>query len=204
MAARALPGQILITGGRVYDPGTGKSRRIDVAVKNGRLVEPEALSGGKTTIIDAAGCLITHGFIDLHAHFREPGREDKETLATGARAAFTGGFTRVCVMPNTEPPIDSPEAVRAVLEKSAGLPVEIMVIGAITAGQQGIELAELRAMHAAGAVAFSDDGLPIRSGQVLRQALYYAKDLGVPLINHAEDPDIRGEGVMNGPRCESK
>ena len=197
MAAGALPGQILITGGRAYDPGTGKSRRIDVAVKNGRLVEPEALSKRKTTIIDAAGCLITHGFIDLHAHFREPGREDKETLATGSRAAFAGGFTRVCVMPNTEPPIDSPEAVRAVLEKSAGLPVEIMVIGAITAGQQGTELAELRAMRAAGAVAFSDDGLPIRNGQVLRQALYYAKDLGVPLINHAEDPDIRGDGVMN-------
>ncbi len=197
MAAGALPGQILITGGRVYDPATGKSRRVDLAVKRGRLVEPESLDRGKTTVIDAAGCLITHGFIDLHAHFREPGREDKETLASGAQAALAGGFTRVCVMPNTEPPIDSPEAVRALLEKSAGLPVEIMVIGAITAGQQGVELAELRAMRAAGAVAFSDDGVPIRNGQVLRHALYYAKDLGVPLINHAEDPDLRGAGVMH-------
>ena len=197
MAAGALPGQILITGGRVYDPATGKSRRVDLAVKRGRLVEPGSLDRGKTTVIEAAGCLITHGFIDLHAHFREPGREDKETLASGARAALAGGFTRVCVMPNTEPPIDSPEAVRALLEKSAGLPVEIMVIGAITAGQQGVELAELRAMRAAGAVAFSDDGVPIRNGQVLRHALYYAKDLGVPLINHAEDPDLRGAGVMH-------
>jgi len=193
----ALPKELLIKGGTLYDPTNRKSRKGDIAVRNGRLVEPGDLSSGKARVLDARDCLVTHGFIDVHAHFREPGREDKETLATGSRAALAGGFTRVCVMPNTDPPLDAPEGIRFTLERSEDLAVLIYPIGAVTKGQNGEELAELLEMRAAGAVAFSDDGLPIQDGQVLRLALMYTRELGVPIINHAEDLHLRAEGVMN-------
>ena len=192
----ALPSEVLIRGGTLYDPRTGRSRKQDLAIRNGRLVEAAELQD-TPTVIEATDCLVTHGFVDTHVHFREPGREDKETLATGSRAALAGGFTRVCLMPNTDPPIDSPEGIRFMVERSADLPVIMYPIGAVTRGQHGEALAELLEMHASGAVAFSDDGLPIRDGQMLRQALLYVKDLGVPIINHAEDPHLRAEGVMN-------
>ncbi len=191
------PDQILITGAKIYDPVTGKTRSGDIAVTNGVLCDPQEIDQSTAEVIDGKGCVVTHGFIDIHAHFREPGGEDKETLATGARAAMAGGFVKVCVMPNTEPPTDSPEKVRFVIEKSADLPIEIAVIGAVTWGQQGTELAELLEMHAAGAVAFSDDGMPIENGQVLKLALQYIAAIGVPIINHAEDVSLRGDGVMN-------
>lgn len=192
-----LPGEMIIKGGILYDPTTRESRRQDVAIRNGRLVETAEISSSKAQALDASGCLITHGFIDVHAHFREPGREDKETLATGSRAALAGGFTRVCVMPNTDPPIDDPEGIHFVLERSEGLPVTIYPIGTVTKGQDGNELAELLEMRAAGALAFSDDGLPIQNGEVLRRALRYVRELGVPIINHAEDVYLRAEGIMN-------
>ncbi|UCH62793.1 MAG: dihydroorotase [Fidelibacterota bacterium] len=193
----ALPREVLIKGGMLYDPITRESRKGDVAIKNGRLTEPGEIGADKAKVIDARGCIITHGFIDIHAHFREPGREDKETLATGSQAALAGGFTRVCVMPNTDPPIDGPEGVRFILERSEDLPVAIHPVGAVTKGQRGKELAELLEMKAAGAVAFSDDGEPVQDGQMLRRALYYTRDLGVPVINHAEDVRLRAGGVMN-------
>ena len=146
----ALPREVLLKGGTLYDPIARKSRKDDVAIKNGRLVEPGEIRSDKAKVIDARGCVITHGFIDIHAHFREPGREDKETLATGSQAALAGGFTRVCVMPNTDPPIDGPEGVRFILERSESLPVAIHPIGAVTKGQRGEELAELLEMKAAG------------------------------------------------------
>lgn len=192
----ALPSEVLIRGGTLYDPRTGRSRKQDLAIRNGRLVGAAELQD-TPTVIEATDCLVTHGFIDTHVHFREPGREDKETLATGSRAALAGGFTRVCLMPNTDPPIDSPEGIRFMVERSADLPVIMYPIGAVTRGQHGEALAELLEMHASGAVAFSDDGLPVQNGQMLRQALLYVKDLGVPIINHAEDPHLRAEGVMN-------
>ena len=195
--SRTLPEEILITGGSIYDPATGKSRKSDIGIKQGVLVAPDAVQTGNATSIDATGCIITHGLIDIHVHFREPGREDKENLQTGARAALAGGFTRVCMMPNTEPPIDSPEIVRFLLEKGANLPVQINVIGAITREQKGLELAELLEMYGAGAVAFSDDGMPVENGQLLRNALLYTRDLGIPVINHAEDTDLRADGVVN-------
>ncbi|MCH7575677.1 MAG: dihydroorotase [Candidatus Marinimicrobia bacterium] len=197
MATRPLPEVVLIRGGTLYDPSTGHSRQRDVLIVDGMLAaDGESVPSG-AHVIEAAGCVVTHGFIDLHAHFREPGGEDKETLATGAEAAMAGGFTRVCVMANTDPPVDSPEAIAAIREKSAQLPVIIYPIGAITAKMAGLELAELRGMRSAGAVAFSDDGKPVTDGQVLRNALLYAADLGLPIINHAEDAALRGAGVMN-------
>ena len=189
---------IILEGGTIYDPYKNKKKAGSILIEDGVVKEV-----GKVTApdnarkIDCAGKLIVPGLIDIHAHFREPGREDKETLATGARAAFSGGFTRVCVMPNTDPPLDSPEAIRFIIEKSADLPVKIFPIGAITFGQKGLELTEFGEMVKAGAVAISDDGLPVQNGQVLRNALEYAQKYDIPVINHAEDIHLRNDGVTN-------
>ena len=189
---------VLLEGGIIYDPYKNKKIKGSLLIQDGLVKEVGNIARTKNvTRVNCKGKLISPGFIDIHAHFREPGREDKETLATGARAAISGGYTRVCVMPNTNPPLDSPEAIRFILEKSADLPVKIFPIGAITVGQLGIELAEIGEMVKAGAVAISDDGLPIQNGQVLRNALEYAQKYGIPVINHAEDIHLRNDGVMN-------
>ena len=154
--------------------------------------------------VECKNKIISPGFIDIHAHFREPGREDKETLITGARAAFSGGFTRVCVMPNTDPPLDSPESIRFIIEKTVDLPVKIFPIGAITVNQEGIEMTEIGEMVKAGAVAISDDGLPVQNGQVMRYAVEYAKRLKIPVINHAEDIYLRNDGVMNESKLSTQ
>ena len=189
---------IILENGTIYDPFKNKKKAGSILIEDGVVKEVGKVSApDNARKIDCAGKLIVPGLIDIHAHFREPGREDKETLATGARAAFSGGFTRVCVMPNTDPPLDSPEAIRFIIEKSADFPVQILPIGAITIGQKGLELAEVGEMVKAGAVAISDDGLPVQNGQVLRNALEYAQKYDVPVINHAEDIYLRNDGVMN-------
>ncbi|HIG51153.1 MAG TPA: dihydroorotase [Candidatus Marinimicrobia bacterium] len=189
---------IILENGTIYDPFKNKKKKGSILIEDGVVKEVGKVSApDNARKIDCAGKLIVPGLIDIHAHFREPGREDKETLATGARAAFSGGFTRVCVMPNTDPPLDSPEAIRFIIEKSADLPVQILPIGAITIGQKGLELAEVGEMVKAGAVAISDDGLPVQNGQVLRNALEYVQKYDVPVINHAEDIYLRNDGVMN-------
>ena len=189
---------IILENGTIYDPYKNKKKAGSILIVDGIVKEVGKVTGSDNTRkIDCTGKLIVPGLIDIHAHFREPGREDKETLATGARAAFSGGFTRVCVMPNTNPPLDSPEAIRFIIEKSSGLPVQILPIGSITIGQKGQELSEVGKMVKAGAVAISDDGLPVQNGQVLRNALEYAQKYGIPVINHAEDIHLRNDGVMN-------
>ena len=189
---------IILENGTIYDPYKNKKKAGSILIVDGIVKEVGKVTGSDNArIIDCTGKLIVPGLIDIHAHFREPGREDKETLATGARAAFSGGFTRVCVMPNTDPPLDPPEAIRFIIEKSSGLPVQILPIGSITIGQKGQELSEVGEMVKAGAVAISDDGLPVQNGQVLRNALEYAQKYGVPVINHAEDIHLRNDGVMN-------
>ncbi len=198
MNLKKQPKSILLKNGTIIDPHRQKSYSGNVLIKNGKIEEilrtdaPEDIPS-----IDCSGKIITHGFCDLHVHFREPGREDKETLETGCNAALAGGFTRVCVMPNTNPPLDSPESIRFIMEKSKTLSVHIHPIGAITKNQDGRELTEMGGMVEAGAVAFSDDGLPVSDGQVFRLACEYAKMFGVPVINHAEDPCIRKNGVMH-------
>ena len=189
---------VLLEGGTIYDPFENKKIKGSILIQNGLVKEVGDIAASEN--VNKVNCrdkLISPGFIDIHAHFREPGREDKETLATGARAAISGGFTRVCVMPNTNPPLDSPEAIRFIIEKSADLPVKIYPMGAITIGQKGLELTEVGEMVKAGAVAISDDGLPVQNGQVLRNALEYAQKYSIPVINHAEDIHLRNDGVMN-------
>ena len=144
--------------------------------------------------------ILCPGFVDLHTHLREPGFETKETLATGARAAARGGFTTLCCMPNTQPVLDSASALVYVRERAADAPARIHPIAAITKGEEGHELSEMRALAEAGAVAFSDDGRPVTSGRMARLAMEYAASLGLPLVEHCQDEDLVGAGVMHeGP-----
>jgi len=189
---------ILLEGGTIYDPYKNKKKTASILIENGLLKKVGKITPTKKMKrVECKNKIISPGFIDIHAHFREPGREDKETLVTGARAAFSGGFTRVCVMPNTDPPLDSPESIRFIIEKTVDLPVKIFPIGAITVNQEGIEMTEIGEMVNAGAVAISDDGFPVQNGQILRYAMEYAQKYGIPVINHAEDVHLRNDGVMN-------
>ena len=193
-----VKGSILLENGIIYDPYCKMNIKGGILLKNGIIEEVGKCNPHKNTKrINCDGMIIAPGLIDIHAHFREPGREDKETLASGAQAAFSGGFTRVCIMPNTNPPLDTPESIRFILEKSVNLPIEIFPIGAITKGQEGMEITEIGEMVHAGAVAISDDGLPLQNGQVMRHAVEYSKRFNIPVINHAEDIPLRNDGVMN-------
>ena len=148
--------------------------------------------------LEGQGHLVVPGFVDLHAHLREPGFEESETVATGARAALRGGFTTVCAMPNTEPAIDSPGLVAELLARSrvAGA-ARVLPIASITRGRKGKELADLVELAAAGAVAFSDDGSPVEDARLFRSALEYARVAGRPIIEHPQDPALSAKGVMH-------
>ena len=188
----------ILTGGTILDPVLGKEKKGNVHIVDGKIKSIANMHPPKAaTIIDCKGLIITHGFCDIHSHFREPGREDKETLESGAIAALAGGFTRVCVMPNTDPPIDSPESIRYIVDRSDECPVYIHPIGAITKNQDGQELTEMATMISEGAVGFSDDGLPVNDSRIMRNALEYANMLSVPVINHAEDICLKQDGVMH-------
>ncbi len=193
---------LLIRSGRVIDPSSRLDTRADVLIENGRISQiGPGLKARGAEVFDAAGCVVTPGFIDLHTHLREPGREDKETIATGARAAAAGGFTAVCAMPNTTPVNDSASTTRFIVEtaKREAI-VRVYPIGAITRGSNGEELSEYADLKAAGCIAVSDDGRPVQNARVMRRALEYARTFNLPVIDHCEDLDLSKGGAMNeGP-----
>jgi len=198
MKINKLSKNVFLKDGTIYDPVKQNSIKGNILITNGKINGIGAIKVPKgVEIIDCTDLIITHGFCDIHAHFREPGREDKETLQTGAKAALAGGFTRVCVMPNTNPPLDDPESIRFIVEKADETPIHIHPIGAITKGQLGKEITEMSAMKSEGAIAFSDDGIPLQNAYVMRLALEYVGMINVPIINHAEDISLRNDGVMN-------
>ena len=198
MNLKKLPKKLVLQGGTILDPLSGRSKKGNVVIERNKIKSVGSTGGAKgETKIDCSGLVITHGFCDVHVHFREPGREDKETLQTGSRAALAGGFTRVCVMPNTSPPLDTPESIRFIVEKAEECPVHIHPIGAVTKGQKGQELTEVQAIISEGAVALSDDGFPISDAQVMRLALEYTSMFDKPVINHAEDECLRNNGLMH-------
>jgi dihydroorotase len=192
--------KLLLKSGRIIDPFSKKTFNGDILIEGGKIskISDSISSKGKDyTIIDCKGLVVTHGFCDMHVHFREPGREDKETLESGSYAALAGGFTQVCTMANTNPVIDSPEHIHYIISKSQKLPIDIFPIGAVSKGMKGEELTEMLLMQKNGAIAFSDDGVPIQNAQFMKLALTYSKMLNVPIMNHAEDIFLRNDGVMN-------
>ena len=189
---------VILKNGIIYDPFKSKKHKSNILVIDGIIKEiSDSIENIDAMEIDCTNNIITSGFIDIHAHFREPGQENKETLKTGCLSALSGGFTDVCIMPNTSPPLDNPELVKFILDKSKDLPIRIYPIGAITKGQKGNELAEIYEMYKSGVVAISDDGLPVENGKMLRYAIEYCKMLDIPVINHAEDVCLRSNGLMN-------
>ena len=204
MGLKRLGKNLVLKNGTIIDPHHKKTIHGDVWIKDGTIAGVGGFKAPKSSeTVDCSGKVITHGFCDLHVHFREPGREDKETLQTGSLAAMAGGFTRVCVMPNTNPPLDSPESINFIREKAENCPIHIHPIGAVTKSQDGNDRTEMGLMHQEGAVAFSDDGLPIQDGAMMRIALEYATLVDVPIINHAEDVCLRAEGVMHEGRIST-
>lgn len=194
--------RLLIRGGRVIDPSQKVDDDLDVLVEEGRITQMgRRLSARGGEVMEAEGLVVCPGFIDIHTHLREPGREDKETIATGTRAAAAGGYTAVCAMPNTEPVNDNAGITRAMLERArADGVVRVYPIGAITRGSQGQEMAEYADLREAGCVAFSDDGKPVASARMMRRALEYARGLGLTLIDHCEEPTLFEGTCMNeGP-----
>ncbi len=190
---------LLIRGGRLVDPATGRDGIFDVALSEGTVAEiGERLSAEGAEVFDAGGLLVFPGFIDLHAHLREPGREYAETIASGSAAAAAGGFTAVCAMPNTDP-VNDGRTVTAFVAARAHLAVGARVypIGAITRGRKGEELAEFGEMRNAGAVAVSDDGDWLADGDVLRRAMQHAALFGMPVVQHAEDTSLSRRAPMH-------
>ncbi len=189
----------LIRKGKVVDPASGIEGIRDVLVEGGKIKAVGVTLRAKgARIIDAEGLLVLPGLIDMHAHLRDPGRPDKETIASGTRAAALGGFTTVCCMANTDPPIDNPAVVQYVLKKAEieGV-VRVLPIGAVTKGLKGEALAEMGLMLEEGAIAFSDDGRPVTNPSLMRRALEYASQFGVPILSHCEVKDLAQGGAMN-------
>jgi dihydroorotase len=187
------PGAIadrLALRGWAVDPAAGRQGTAELTVREGTLEEVRWLHGVEADGPGPDGTLLLPGLIDIHAHFREPGNEDAETIASGQLAAAHGGFTTVCVMPNTTPAIDEPSVAARVAAAAAasGSPVRVLAHGAVTAGRAGEQLAALGELADAGVVGFSDDGSPVRSAAILRNALAYAGALGLPIVDHPEDP----------------
>jgi dihydroorotase len=191
--------EILIRGGRILDPASGVDRQADLLLRNGVVASlGETLDADGARVVDARGCLVTPGFIDLHAHLREPGYEQKGTIATETRAALLGGFTTICAMPNTIPALDSGPVVESLLRRiAADAAVRVLPIGCVTRGREGAQLADLSELAAAGCVAFSDDGSPVADGRLMRNALLLAWTPGLPISEHSDDPQLSAGGVMN-------
>src|SRR6476661_414096 len=188
--------QTILKGGRVIDPANGRDGEFDVLIEDGTIARI-----GKNLAVNGAdvfevrrGWIVTPGLIDIHVHLREPGQEHKETVATGAAAAVAGGFTAVACMPNTDPVNDNAGVTEYILKKAAAANLaRVYPIGAVSRGQQGELLADIAELRAAGCVAITDDGHPVATALLMRRALEYSSMFGLPLIEHCEDPSLKGD-----------
>ncbi len=189
---------ILIRNARLLDPLACRDEVADIGLADGLFADPVALRGKPDLDFDARGLVALPGLLDIHVHFREPGDPQAETVASGSRAAARGGFATVAVMPNTQPPLDTPARIRDQIElgRQAGL-VRILPVGCLTCGRKGEEPADLDGMAAAGAVAFSDDGATVANRDLMRHVMRQAAMLKRPVMDHALDPERAGAGVLH-------
>ncbi len=191
---------LLLKGGKLVDPSRNLNAVGDLLIADGKIAGIGGSIAGPddAEVVNCGGFIVSPGFIDVHCHLREPGREDVETIATGARAAAAGGFTAVCAMPNTDPVTDNQAAVGFIVRQAQrAAAARVYPIGAISVGQNGQALAEFGEMVGAGAVAVSDDGRPVASAQLMRTALEYARTFKIPVIDHCEEPTLSAGGAMN-------
>ena len=201
-----MSGRTVLEGGRVVDPASNLDAIRTVIIEGGKILAvreagPSADERAGAVVIDCRGLLVLPGLVDLHVHLREPGEEGKETIASGSRAAVAGGVTTLVAMPNTRPVCDSAGIARFVLAKAreAGF-ARVLPAGAVTRGSLGLELSDAAELKDAGCVVLTDDGLPVMNAALMRRALEYAKDLGLPVMIHAEDLNLSSGGAMNeGP-----
>ncbi len=197
---------IIIKNGRVIDPANQVDTVTDLVLENGKIANLQTVSKppADTTVIDATDRIVSPGLIDIHVHFREPGQEEKETIATGSAAAVAGGFTSVCCMPNTNPALDDDGRIEFVYHQAARANLaNVFPVGAITKGREGKELAEIGLMARAGSVGFTDDGCAVASAGVMAKALNYIQMTGKVVMQHCEDPELGG-GVMNAGTLSTK
>jgi dihydroorotase len=193
-------GSLLIRGGHVIDPAAKLDASLDILLRDGRVADiapPNKLRDANSETLDARGLIVAPGFIDLHVHLREPGQSYKETIATGTAAAAVGGFTSVCCMPNTLPVVDSPDWVTWLQLPDRRAVVNVFPIAAATQASKGAVLTDFRALQRAGAVAISDDGRPILNDAIMRETLRLAAEIGIPVIQHAEDTRVTEHCSMN-------
>jgi len=187
----------LLRDSKYWDIKTSKFTNADIIIENGIIKDIGKFSSFNGKEVDTSGQVIFPGFMDMHVHFREPGREDEETISTGSTAAAAGGFSAVCPMPNTNPVIDNQEMVRFVLEKGKDLITDIFPIGAVSKNLKGEEISEIADIVNAGIVALSDDGFPTANLGMMRRVMEYATMFDIPVILHSEEKALSGEGVMN-------
>lgn len=191
--------KLLIKNGIIVDPASKVEEKLDILIVNNLISKiSKNITDKEAKIIDAKGCIITPGFIDMHTHLREPGFEYKETIETGSKAAAKGGFTTICCMPNTNPPIDDQAMVEFINMKSkkVGI-VDVLPVGTITKAREGKELSPIGELYKAGVVAISDDGDCVANSEIIRRALQYTQMFDIPIIEHCEDISLTLEGVMN-------
>jgi dihydroorotase len=194
---------VVLKGGRVVDPKAGRDGRFDIRIEDGKIAavgEDLAVDGARVVTVPS-GLVITPGLIDMHVHLREPGQEHKETIATGTWSAVVGGFTAVACMPNTDPVNDSASVTQFILKRAAEANfARVYPIGAVSVGSKGDQMTEMGDLRTAGCVAFTDDGKPVSTALLMRRALEYANMFDMPIIEHCEDPSLKGEGVAHdGP-----
>ncbi len=197
-------GKILIKQGHLVNPASQTDKVCDILIQGNMIAEiADEISDEDAEVLDATGKIVMPGLIDLHVHLREPGFEYKETIKTGSMAAAHGGVTTICPMPNTNPVIDSPERVKDLLERARDAPVHILPVGAVTLGQQGKELADIKGMKEAGAVALSEDGKSVMDALLYRKGLLEAAKYKLPMFSHCEEKSLVDGGVMNaGAKAE--
>jgi len=205
MDTESLP--LLVRRGHIVDPSQAIDQVGDLLLCEGRIVRSggEILIQPGQVVIDATGLMVCPGFVDLHCHLREPGFEDKETIATGTKAAAIGGFATVCCMANTNPPLDNQIVVDWVRQKASKEgSVNVLPIGCVTKGRKGEEICDLAELAEAGVIAFSDDGDAVSNSQIMRHALDCCHTLGLPIIDHCEDKGLSNDGIINEGRVSSK